>query len=123
MARLARVVAPGLPRHVTQRGNRRQQTFFSDDDYQSYLAFMAKWCSAHDFEIWTYCLMPNHVQLIAVPQSADGLKRAISEAHRLRAHQRTGRPLGEEAFLASLEQDLGRILRRQEIGPEGRPQS
>ena len=77
MARLARVVAPGLPHHITQRGNGRQQRFFSDDDHQSYLAFMAQWCSSHDVEIWSYCLMPNHVHLIAVPQSADGLERTI----------------------------------------------
>jgi len=38
MARIARVIAPGLPHHVTQRGNRRQQTFFHDDDYEAYLA-------------------------------------------------------------------------------------
>ena len=39
----------------------------------------------------------------------------------LRAHERTGRPLGEEAFLARLEQNLGRILRRQKPGPKGTP--
>jgi REP element-mobilizing transposase RayT len=44
MARMARAVAPGFPHHITQRGNRRQQTFFSDQDYQSYLALMAEWC-------------------------------------------------------------------------------
>ena len=82
MARLARVVAPGLPHHVTQRGNRRQQTFFCDEDYESYLQLMAQFCKAHQVEIWAYCLMPNHVHLIAVPQSADGLRRAIGEAHR-----------------------------------------
>ena len=41
----------------------------------------------------------------------------------LRAHEHTGRPLGDEAFLATLEKDLGRILRRQKPGPKGRPQS
>ncbi|MFB0520102.1 MAG: transposase, partial [Desulfatiglandales bacterium] len=45
MARITRVVAPGLPHHVTQRGNRRQQTFFCDDDYRAYLELMAQWCS------------------------------------------------------------------------------
>ena len=82
MARLARVVAPGLPHHVTQRGNRRQQTFFCDEDYQSYLEVIAQSRSAHQVEIWAYCLTPNHVHLIAVPQSADGLKRAIGKVHR-----------------------------------------
>ncbi|MCH8998468.1 MAG: transposase [Proteobacteria bacterium] len=82
MARLARVVAPGLPHHVTQRGNRRQQTFFCEADYRAYLALMAQWCGRCGVEIWAYCLMPNHVHLIATPETADGLRRAIGEAHR-----------------------------------------
>jgi putative transposase len=43
---------------------------------------MGEWCTAHEVEIWAYCLMPNHVHLIAVPHSADGLRRAIGEVHR-----------------------------------------
>jgi putative transposase len=43
---------------------------------------MAQWCSAHDVAIWAYRLTPNHVHLIALPQLADGLRRAIGEAHR-----------------------------------------
>src|ERR671931_353341 len=82
MARIARVIAPGLPHHVTQRGNRRQQTFFDDEDYQAYLALMAEWCGKLHVQIWAYCLMPNHVHLIAVPESEEGLARAIGEAHR-----------------------------------------
>jgi putative transposase len=216
MARLARVVAPGFPHHITQRGNRRQQTFFCDEDYQYYVELMGQWCAAHDVEILAYCLMPNHVHLIAIPQSPDGLRRAIGEVHhrytrmvnlregwrghlwqgrfasvvlderylltaaryielnpvrsglinassryrwssaaahvrskddalvhvapllefapnwrsflsrvireedikRVRAHERTGRPMGDEEFLATLERDLGRILRRQKPGPK-----
>ena len=82
MARIARAVAPGIPHHITQRGNRRQQTFFSDEDYQSYLELMSEWCVKHRVEIWAYCLMPNHVHLIAVPETKDGLNLAIGEAHR-----------------------------------------
>ncbi len=82
MARLARVVVPGYPHHITQRGNRRQQTFFCDEDYQQYLSLMSEWCSKLRVSIWFYCLMPNHVHLIAVPESEDGLRRAIGEAHR-----------------------------------------
>jgi REP element-mobilizing transposase RayT len=67
MARLARLVIPGLPHHVTQRGNRRQPTFFNDGDYAAYLELMAEWCREEGVEIWSYCLMPNHVHLIAVP--------------------------------------------------------
>ncbi len=82
MARLARLVIPGLPHHITQRGNRRQQTFFNDGDYWAYLELMADWCREHGVAIWSYCLMPNHTHLIAVPTSEDGLRWAIGEAHR-----------------------------------------
>jgi putative transposase len=60
MARLARVVVPGMPHHVTQRGNRRQQVFFRRADYGSYLSLMAEWCARHGLRVWAYCLMPNH---------------------------------------------------------------
>jgi len=82
MARIARAVAPGIPHHVTQRGNRRQQTFFNDEDYRAYLELMSEWCSKYGVEIWAYCLMPNHVHLIAVPENKDGLNLAVGEAHR-----------------------------------------
>ena len=82
MARMARVVAPGLPHHITQRGNRRQETFFCEDDYAVYIELMAEWCARCGVEVWAYCLMPNHVHLITVPESEDSLRRAIGEAHR-----------------------------------------
>jgi len=218
MARIARVVVPGVPHHVTQRGNRRQQTFFREEDYQTYLDLMGEWCSRWGVEVWAYCLMPNHVHLIAVPPSEDALRRAIGEAHRryttrvnrrkrwrghlwqgrfasfpmddghlyaaaryvelnpvrarlvaepgayrwssaaahlagrddrlvrvaplrarfgdwaeflseglspeqaelIRRHERTGRPLGSEGFVARLEGLLGRLLHPQKRGPKGR---
>ncbi len=217
MGRIARVVAPGMPHHIIQRGNRRMQTFFCDDDFKVYLALVGEWCRRHKVDIWAYCLMPNHVHLIAVPETLDGLARAIGEAHRrytlhinaregwrgylwqgrfasfvmdedylltamryvelnpvrarlagkpahwawssakahltgqddclvkvqpmleyvgdwerylaldveeeelirLRQHTRTGRPLGNEAFLAQLEERLGRFLRKRKTGPKG----
>ncbi len=82
MARLARVVIPGMPHHVTQRGNRRQPTFFCEEDYAAYVELMGHWSQERGVEIWAYCLMPNHVHLIAVPHSEDGLRLAIGEAHR-----------------------------------------
>jgi putative transposase len=82
MARIARVVAPGMPHHITQRGNRRQQTFFSDADYAAYIGLMAEWCGKYAVDIWAYCLMPNHIHLIAVPSDKEGLRLAIGEAHR-----------------------------------------
>jgi len=82
MPRIARIIAPGIPHHVTQRGNRRMDTFFCDEDYQAYLALMAEWCGKFNVSVWCYCLMPNHTHLIAVPETEEGLRRAISEAHR-----------------------------------------
>ena len=82
MPRMARAVAPAVPHHLTQRGNRRQPTFFLDSDYERYLSLLAEWCGKRGVEVWAYCLMPNHVHLIAVPAGEDGLRRALGEAHR-----------------------------------------
>ncbi|WKA31300.1 transposase [Bradyrhizobium roseum] len=82
MARLARVVIPGLPHHVTQRGNGGARTFFGDDDFACYRDLLAEACRAADVEVWAWCLMPNHVHLILVPSDADGLRRALAPVHR-----------------------------------------
>lgn len=82
MARIARIVAPGFPHHVTQCGNRRQQTFFTDEDFAEYRYLMASSCQSCGTQVWAYCLMPNHVHLIMVPGEEDGLRRAVGEAHR-----------------------------------------
>jgi putative transposase len=71
-----------MPHHITQRGNRRQPTFFCEEDYAAYVELMGQWCKERGVAVWAYCLMPNHVHLIAVPKSEDGLRRAIGEAHR-----------------------------------------
>lgn len=82
MARMARLVVPGHAHHVTQRGNRRQPVFFQDDDYRAYLSLLAGWSAKAGTEVWSYCLMPNHVHLILVPSTEDGLRAALSETHR-----------------------------------------
>ena len=60
------MVIPGMPHHITQRGNRRQQTFFNDGDYAAYIELLPEWSREHGVEIWSYCLMPNHTHAIAV---------------------------------------------------------
>lgn len=82
MARLARVVAVGHPHHVTQRGNRRQRVFFCEEDYAAYLELLTEWCERCQVEVWAYCLMPNHVHLLLVPHTPEGLARAVGETHR-----------------------------------------
>ncbi len=81
MARQARVVIPGTPHHITQRGNRRQQTFFRDSDYATYLQLAAEEFVAAGVEVWAYCLMPNHVHLIAAPSQPEALAKAVGATH------------------------------------------
>lgn len=97
MARLARVVVPGHPHHVTQRGNGRARTFFGDADYALYRDLLAEHCRAADVAVWAWCLMPNHMHLILVPSDADGLRRALASAFSGRVG--TGRPPGNRAKL------------------------
>ncbi len=82
MARLARVVLPGYPHHITQRGNRRQDVFFNDSDYELYLELLVEWCAYEGIDIWAYCLMTNHVHLIVKPKKKSNLGKAIGEVHR-----------------------------------------
>ncbi|HET7802603.1 MAG TPA: transposase [Pseudolabrys sp.] len=82
MARIGRIVIPGLPHHVTQRGNRRERVFFESGDFALYRDLLAERCAKAGVEVWCYCLMPNHVHLILVPHIADGLSRALGETHR-----------------------------------------
>jgi putative transposase len=82
MARMPRIVVPGYPHHVTQRGNRRQQTFFCEDDYRYYVKLLSRYARQANTEIWAYCLMPNHIHLVMVPDHEDGLRTVLGEAHR-----------------------------------------
>jgi len=82
MPRIARIVVPGLPHHVTQRGNRREAIFFEDGDHEIYCDLLAEQAARENVEVWAYCLMPNHVHLILMPRDADGLGRAVGETHR-----------------------------------------
>ena len=82
MARIARVVVPGVPHHVTQRGNRRQRTFFTTGDFHEYTRLLAEFTRKHGVEILAYCLMENHVHFAAVPSSEDSLRLAFGEVHR-----------------------------------------
>lgn len=82
MARVARIVVPGCPHHVTARGNRREPIFFEDGDQDVYCDMLAEQMRRADVEVWAYCLMPNHVHLILCPRGADGLGRALGAAHR-----------------------------------------
>lgn len=58
------------------------ETFFAERDYHEYISLMAEWCTRCNVQVWSYCLMPNHVHLIAIPETENGLCCAIGEAHR-----------------------------------------
>ena len=98
MPRTARIVIPGLAHHVTQQGNNRQDVFFVDDDRRAYLSFLEEQSDKYGLEVSGYCLMSNHIHLIATPEK--------------------GNSLATDHFLAKLEVKLGCRLR---IPKPGRP--
>ncbi|MBK8324019.1 MAG: transposase [Betaproteobacteria bacterium] len=98
MPRLSRTVIPGVPHHVTQRGNRQGRVFFSDDDCDAYLEWLAHHCRRREVEVIAYCLMPNHVHLVLVPPAENGLERALRPVH-TRFAQRINRLQGWSGHL------------------------
>jgi putative transposase len=124
LARLARLVIPGIPYHVTQRGNRRLQTFFEDADYALYRDLLADAAERAGAEVWCYCLMPNHVHLIVVPADEDGLRRTFADAHRrytgyINARQRWTGHLWQGRFgaVAMDEAHLAHAMRYVSLNP------
>ena len=85
MARMARIVLPGLPHHVTHRGNRRTPIFLEDADCESYLRRLRRYGADCGLDIWSYCLMTNHIHLLAVPCAQTSLGRAIGRTHMMHA--------------------------------------
>jgi putative transposase len=96
MPRTARIVVPDVAHHITQRGNNRQDVFFTDDDRLYYLEILSASAQKFALEILGYCLMTNHVHIIAVPKREDSLARSIGRTHLLycqyinRLHNRSG---------------------------------
>jgi putative transposase len=82
MARMARIVIPNIPHHITQRGNRSQNVFFCDNDKVSYLNLLHKHAQEVGISFLAYCLMDNHVHLIAVPEKEDSLAKGIGDPHK-----------------------------------------
>ena len=81
MGRIARAVAPGVPHHITQRGNFRQAVFETAEDRHKYLAWLAEYAQRYGVEFWAYCLMDNHVHFVAVPRQTDSLARTFNQTH------------------------------------------
>ena len=91
MPKFTRVVVPGHPHHITQRGVRRQTTFFDALDYQNYVRLAASLLRESSLEILAYCLMPNHIHAVVVPQRADSLALFFGKLHKRYAQQTNSR--------------------------------
>jgi putative transposase len=119
------VVAPGLPHHVTQRGNNRELVFFSDDDRWFYLLMLMRYCRRFGVDVWAYCLMDNHVHIMGVPRRADALARCFAGTnlsytqHVNRVRRRCGRLWQNRFFSCPVDRDeyLWPVLRYIEANP------
>jgi len=98
MPRIARTVIARAPHHVTQRGNRREPVFFTDEDRRAYLGWLREYAEKHGVEVLAYCLMTNHVHLVAVPTGEDSLHRMLKPLH-MRYAQRMNRARGWSGHL------------------------
>ncbi len=81
MPRISRLVIPEYPHHITQRGNYKQSTFTSDEDYICYLNLLQEYSKKHGSLILAYCLMPNHVHFIAIPKAMTSLALTFKLTH------------------------------------------
>ncbi|MCF6353729.1 MAG: transposase [Candidatus Polarisedimenticolaceae bacterium] len=90
MPRLARSVFPNVPHHITQRGNRREDIFFKDNDREFYLEWLGEYCDKWQVKILAWCLMTNHIHLILEPTTEEGLQRVLKPLH-MRYAQRINR--------------------------------
>ena len=77
MPRSNRIVVPGLPHHITQRGNGRANVFDCDQDRTVFLDLLAGYSLQYGLSLWGYCLMSNHFHLVAVPRREDAAAKAL----------------------------------------------
>ena len=77
MPRIARVVVPGMPHHITHRGVRRSDVFWDDSDRWRYLQLLRVACKDFLLRIWAYCLMTNHIHLVAVPEQEESIAKVF----------------------------------------------
>lgn len=81
MPRIARPVFSGVPHHITQRGNRREDVFFNEADRAAYLAWLGEYCAKYKVRVLAYCLMTNHIHVVAVPEAEQSLERVFRPLH------------------------------------------
>jgi putative transposase len=93
-------VFAGIPHHITQRGNRRENVVFTNDDRVAYLDWLREYRERYRVEVLAYCLMTNHIHLVAVPETEDGLQRVLRPLH-MRYAQRVNRIRGSGCICPS----------------------
>ena len=115
MPRPNRLNIAGLPQHVTQRGNNRQDCFIDTLDYDQYLALLGNACRKHSCEIHAFVLMTNHVHILMTPNTPDGASLVFRDLGRdyvrqfNKRHKRTG-TLWEGRFKSSLVEEDNYLL-------------
>jgi putative transposase len=81
MPRIARIVIPGIPYHITDRGLNAQPIFLADEDYLDYLALIRLYARQYSLQMLGYCLMPTHIHLAGIPRTEEALAFSIRFAH------------------------------------------
>ena len=124
MSRMPRAVLPGVPHHLTQRGVNRQRVFFSEQDHRIYLDVVVRAAEESGVSLIGYCLMPNHVHWVVIPEKPDSLARAFGRAHNRYANwgnaqfQRSGHFWQNRFFSCALDDaHLCAALRYVELNP------
>ena len=82
MARLPRIVVPGQPQHVIQRGNNRQNVFAFDADYQFFRDALVEAADTHGLTIHAYVWMTNHIHLLATPERVESISKVFQSVGR-----------------------------------------
>ncbi|WP_249317500.1 transposase [Pseudoalteromonas ruthenica] len=77
MARRPRLNLPHIPQHVVQRGNNRQVTFYTEQDYTVYLDKLKDYGRRFDVSVHGFVLMTNHFQLLMTPTTATGVSQLM----------------------------------------------
>ena len=81
MPRRARIVTIGYPHHITQRGNYKQTVFTNNSEYIKYLKWLDDCAKKYYLRILAYCLMPNHVHIVAIPDEEYSLAKTFNTCH------------------------------------------
>jgi len=79
MPRRRRIVVPGLPHHITQRGNRRMNVFADAEDRRVFLRMLRENSDLYSLHNYSYCLMTNHVHLISSPEQVNSLSYTMRD--------------------------------------------